>query len=115
MEEKKRTTRRKEKPMEQDVNLLKKVHDVFYLVHEDKVKGMSVRQASEALDVSERTIFRMLDDGRLKAKKVYLPDGKYVWDIDTLSIARILVRGEVKDEVWEEMKKQSKAKKGDKK
>jgi predicted DNA-binding transcriptional regulator YafY len=79
-------------------------HDVWGIISERKVtlRGMSVREASEALDVSERTIFRMLEDGRLVGNKAYLPDGKYIWDIDTLSVARLLVRKEVEDEVRKE-------------
>jgi hypothetical protein len=108
MQQGKRVKKQKEKFMEQ--NREKYVHDVFYIVHEDKVKGMSVRQASEALEVSERTIFRMLEDGRLKGKRAYLPDGKYVWDISTLSVARLLVREEVEHEVGLEMKTKKKTK-----
>jgi len=70
------------------------VHDVWDIINERRVmlKGMSVREASEALNVSERTVFRMLEDGRLVGKRAYLPDGKYIWDIDTLSIAKVVVR-----------------------
>ena len=75
------------------------IHDVFGIVAERRamLKGMSVREASEALEVSERTVFRMIEDGRLQAKKLHLPDGKYVWDIDTLSVAKLLVRREGKE------------------
>ena len=90
------------------------IHDVWGIISERKVilRGMSVREASEALNVSERTVFRMLEDGRLVGKKAYLPDGKYIWDIDTLSVARLLVRKEVEDEVRKELQLKTKKEKG---
>jgi len=59
-------------------------HDVFYLVAEGrrdmtKVKGMSVREVSEALDVSERTVFRMISDGRLTGRKIRFPNNTWTW------------------------------------
>jgi len=74
------------------------VHDVYYLVKEDLiVKGISVRQASEELTVSERTIFRMIEDGRLKAKKIYFTEDRYVWEIDPVSVAKLELRKEASD------------------
>jgi hypothetical protein len=76
----------------------KQAHDVWGIVAERKVKmkGISVRIASEELDVSERTIFRMIEDGRLQATKLYLPDGKYIWDINPVSVARLQLQKEAK-------------------
>ena len=70
-------------------------HDVFGIINERRiVKGISVREASEELNVTERSIFRMIQDGRLEAEKLYLPDGKYIWQINPVSIARLQVRRE---------------------
>ena len=70
-------------------------HDVFGIVNEWRLmKGISVREASEELNVAERTVFRMIDDGRLEAKKVFLPDGRYIWEINPVSVARLQVRKE---------------------
>jgi predicted DNA-binding transcriptional regulator YafY len=76
----------------------KQAHDVWGILAERKVKmkGISVRIASEELDVSERTIFRMIEDGRLQASKLYLPDGKYIWDINPVSVARLQLQKEEK-------------------
>lgn len=76
----------------------KHAHDVFGIVAERKVKmkGIPVRVASEELDVSERTIFRMIEDGRLQASKLFLPDGKYIWDINPVSVARLQLQKEAK-------------------
>jgi predicted DNA-binding protein (UPF0251 family) len=74
------------------------VHDVFGICAERmvKMKGISVRVASEELDVSERTIFRMIEDGRLQATRLYLPDGKYIWDITPVSVARLQLKKEAR-------------------
>lgn len=82
--------------MEQDRET--QIHDVFGIVAERKVKmkGISVRVASEELNVSERTIFRMIEDGRLQATKLDLPDGHYIWDISPVSVARLQLQKEAK-------------------
>jgi orotate phosphoribosyltransferase-like protein len=73
-------------------------HDVFGIVAERKVKmkGISVRQASEELNVSERTIFRIIGDGRLQATQLHLPDGHYIWDINPVSVARLQLKKEAR-------------------
>lgn len=79
--------------------------DMYDIIKEGNMilKGMSVRDTAQALGVTERTIFRMLGDGRLKATKLDLPDGRYVWDIDTLSVAKLIVRKEVEEQIKQEV------------
>jgi excisionase family DNA binding protein len=57
--------------------------------------GLTVREASKELGISARTVFRMMKDGRLKAEKVDMPYGKFIWKVDMMSIARIQVRKEM--------------------
>ena len=61
------------------------------------MKGLTIKEAAEELGVSSRTIFRMIDDGRLKAEKLDMPYGeeKFIWMIDPMSVARIQVRREM--------------------
>ncbi len=61
------------------------------------MKGLTIKEAAEELKVSTRTIFRMIDDGRLKAEKQDMPYGeeKFIWMIDPMSVARIQVRREM--------------------
>jgi len=61
------------------------------------MKGLTIKEAAEELKVSTRTIFRMIDDGRLKAEKLDMPYGeeKFIWMIDTMSVARMQVRREM--------------------
>ena len=71
------------------------VNDVYYLIGEERMRGLTVQEAARELGTSTRTIFRMLKDGRLKAEKVDMPFGKSVWIIDPMDIARIQVRKEL--------------------
>lgn len=61
------------------------------------MKGLTIKEAAEELGVSSRTIFRMINDGRLKAEKIDMPYGeeKFIWMIDPMSVARIQVRREM--------------------
>ena len=72
----------------------------YNLVKEDRMKGLTVKETAEELGISARTVFRMLQDGRLKAEKWGLPYGKdrFYWIIDPMSVARIQVRKEIKKE-----------------
>ncbi len=60
------------------------------------LKGISVKQAARELNTSERTIFRMLEDGRLEGRKFYLPFGKekYIWEVSPVSVAKLLLQKE---------------------
>lgn len=77
----------------QDRKLL--AHDLFYSIKEDSMKGMSIREASEELQVSERTVFRMLEDNRLQGKKIPISGDFYIWEIDPVSVARLQVKKEM--------------------
>lgn len=73
------------------------VNDVVDLLREERMRGLTVKEAANELGASTRTIFRMMQDGRLKAEKVDLPYGneKFYWIIDPMSVARIQVRKEM--------------------
>ncbi len=73
------------------------VNDVYYLLKEERMMGLTVKEAAEELGVSTRTIFRMIEDGRLKAEKVDMPYGKekYIWIVNPMSVARMQVRKEM--------------------
>jgi len=76
------------------------VNDVYYLLKEERMTGLTIKEAARELGTSTRTIFRMIQDGRLKAERVDMPYGneKYIWIIDPMSVARIQVREELKKE-----------------
>ena len=61
------------------------------------MKGLTIKEAATELDVSTRTIFRMINDGRLTAEKLDMPYGeeKYIWMVDIMSVARMQVRREM--------------------
>lgn len=82
---------------------LMEVNDVYYLLKEERMRGLTIKETARELDTSTRTIFRMIQDGRLKAEKVDMPYGneKYIWIIDPMSVARIQVREELKKEAEE--------------
>ncbi len=73
------------------------VNDVYYSLKEERMTGLTIKEAARELGTSTRTIFRMIKDGRLKAEKVDMPYGneKYIWIIDPMSVARIQVRKEM--------------------
>lgn len=73
------------------------INDVYYLLREERMRGLTIKEAARELGTSTRTIFRMIQDGRLKAEKVDMPYGneKYIWIIDPMSVARIQVRKEM--------------------
>lgn len=77
----------------------------YNLVKGERMKGLTVEEAAKELGVSTRTIFRMLQDGRLTAEKWGLPYGKerFYWIIDPMSVARIQVRKEM--ELEQELKR----------
>jgi hypothetical protein len=75
------------------------INDVFYLLREERMRGLIIKEAANELGVSSRTIFRMIMDGRLKAEKVAMPYKKDIWIIDPMSVARIQVRKEMEKEI----------------
>lgn len=87
---------------------LTEINDVYYLLKEGRMTGLTIKDAARELDTSTRTIFRMIQDGRLKAEKVDMLYGneKYIWIIDPMSVARIQVRKEI--ELEEKNKKKAK-------
>jgi len=74
------------------------VHDVYSLLTGMKMLGLTVKETAKELNVSERTIFRMIQDGRLKASKHDMPFGKDIWLINPLSIARLEVKKQMAKE-----------------
>lgn len=85
---------------------LMEINDVYYLLKEERMTGLTIKEAARELGTSTRTIFRMLQDGRLKAEKVDMPYGneKYIWIIDPMSVARIQVRKEMEQSKKKEAK-----------
>jgi excisionase family DNA binding protein len=84
-----------------DVNKAPKIYDVTRLVRDTRKTGLTIQETAEELEVSTRTVIRMMKDNRLKAVKVYLPNGKekrFFWIIDPMSIARYQVRKEMEAE-----------------
>ena len=61
------------------------------------MNGLTIKEAAKEMDVSTRTIFRMINDGRLKADKLDMPYGevKFIWMVDPMSVARMQVRREM--------------------
>ena len=82
------------------------VNDVYYLLREERMTGLTIKEAARELGTSTRTIFRMIQDGRLKAEKVDMPYGneKFIWIIDPMSVARIQVRKEMEQSKEKEAK-----------
>ena len=69
------------------------LENLIFMMRSHRIKGLTVKEASLELGVSVRTVFRMLQDGRLKAEKWKLSQGKgFFWLIDPMSVARIQVR-----------------------
>ena len=79
---------------------LMEVNDVYYLVKEERMKSLTIKEAARELNLSTMTVFRMIHDGRLKAEKVGMPhEGEnFIWLIDPMSVARIQVRKEMEQE-----------------
>jgi len=69
----------------------------YNMVRGNRMKGLTVQEAAIELGVSTRTVFRMLQDGRLKGEKWGLPYGRdrFYWIIDPTSVARIQIRKEM--------------------
>jgi excisionase family DNA binding protein len=81
--------------------------NLIFQMRSHRIKGLTVKETSLELGVSVRTVFRMLEDGRLKAEKWKLSQGKgYFWLIDPMSVARIQVRKEI--EMEQKIKKEGK-------
>ena len=68
----------------------------YDMVKGPRMKGLLVEEAAKELGVSPRTIFRMLQDGRLKGEKWPLPYGeeRFYWIIDPVSVARLQLQKE---------------------
>jgi len=75
------------------------MENLIFSMRTHRIKGLTVKEASLELGVNVRTVFRMLKDGRLKAEKWKLFQGKgYFWLIDPMSVARLQVRKEMEQE-----------------
>jgi excisionase family DNA binding protein len=82
------------------------------MLRQYRLRGYTVHEAAIVLQVSTRTVFRWLKEGKLKGEKYRLATRiGYFWLIDQMSVAKILVRKEVEDEVRKEMEAQKKARK----
>lgn len=55
--------------------------------------SFTIKQAAKNLGIHERTVIRMLEDGRLEGELVDTLRGK-IWLISPLSIAMLLIRKE---------------------
>ena len=73
------------------------IYDVVDMLKDESLKWLTIKKAARELDRSPRTVFRMINDGRLKADKVHLPykGEPFYWIIDPMSVARIQVRNEM--------------------
>ncbi len=60
-------------------------------VEELKKASFTIKQTAASLEIKERTVMRMLKDGRLQGELVDTLRGK-VWLIQPLSIAELIVR-----------------------
>jgi excisionase family DNA binding protein len=62
------------------------------------MQGLTIKEAAKELGVSTRTIFRYIQNGKLKAEKVDMPygDEKYIWIVNPVSLARIQLEKEMK-------------------
>lgn len=91
----------------------KTVENLIFVLRTQRLKGLTVKEASLELGVSVRTVFRMMHDGRLKAEKWKLSQGiGDFWLINPMSVAKILVRKEVEEEVRKELEMERKKKGG---
>jgi len=97
----------KEKDLDTDLEGL------VLMLRQYRLRGYTVHEASAALGVSTKTIFRWLKDGKLRGEKYRLATRiGYFWLIDPISIAKIQVRKEVEDEVRKELQLKTKKEKG---
>lgn len=87
------------------------LENLIFMLRTQRLKGLTVKEASLELGVSTRTVFRWMKEGKLRAEKWKLAQGKgYFWLIDPMSVAKILVRKEVEEEVRREMEMERKKK-----
>jgi excisionase family DNA binding protein len=85
------------------------VEGLIQVLRQYRLRGYTVHEAAIVLNVSTRTVFRWLKEGKLKGEKHRLATRiGYFWLIDQMSVAKILVRKEVEDEVRKEMETQKK-------
>jgi len=79
---------------------------LVWMLRQYRLRGYTVHEAATILGVSTRTIFRWLKEGKLKGEKYRLATKiGYFWLIDQMSVAKILVRKEVEEEVRQELQK----------
>lgn len=60
-------------------------------IEELEKPNFTIKQAAKALEIHDRTVIRMLEDGRLEGELVDTLRGK-IWLITPISIATLLVR-----------------------
>lgn len=84
---------------------VRSLENLIFMLRTQRLKGLTVKEASLELGVSVRTVFRMMKDGKLEAEKRRLTQGiGEFWLINPISIAKILVRKEVEEEMREELR-----------
>jgi len=69
------------------------VNDIKKII-EGSFRGMTIKEAAKTMGVHERTIIRMLEDGRLSGKLIDIPPNRKLWLIDPVDIAKLIVRKE---------------------
>ncbi len=57
--------------------------------------GLTIREAAKELQLTQRTIYRLISDKTLLARKVSLPYAKPIWMVDRMSVARFQARREM--------------------
>ena len=57
--------------------------------------GLTIREAAKELQLTQRSIYRLIGDKTLLARKVSLPYAKPVWMVDRMSVARFKLRKEM--------------------
>lgn len=62
------------------------------------MRGLTIKEAARELGTSTRTIFRYIQNGKLKADKMDMPygDKKYIWIVNPVSVARIQLEKEMR-------------------
>jgi len=82
----------------------KSLEHLIYMVRTNRIQGLTVQEAALQLGVSTRTVFRWLKEGKVEGEKWKLSQGiGYFWLINPMSIAKILVRKEVEEEMRKEL------------